>query len=231
MLHKKLKTSFIRLAATAVAFTLIFSATVYAQGSEPTSAKEFFRSIKGEWIGTCEQSTDGEQAENKYFYAKIKQIDDHTFDGQFEYYRLDKDTGNPVKAGTTSISIDIGPDGTAKSKMSGQGMMFVNKQLKQQKHELAEVFIAADGKLHGQGSGTISVANMPLGLGKNGKIKNCSSDWSLKNDTLIINQTVKAGFKAFVFSKSFDVAAKYTATRGSDVVSLMTGKLRIARRA
>lgn len=211
--------------------SLIALASVYAQPAPVSggSARDFFDNIAGEWIGACEQSTDGEPAENKYFHAVIKQTDDNTYDGQFDYYRLDQAKKTPLHIGNTKFTITIGPDGTMQNKMVGQGIMLVNEKPKNQEHEILEnLEFNGNNGIQGKGNGKIAVSGMPLGLGKNGKILNSSTNWQLKDDVITISQSVKAGFSAFVFKKTFNVVANYTAKRGTDVVSLMFGKSRIA---
>lgn len=210
-------------------------ALTFSAGATPARAQanagSFYHSITGEWIGTCAQSTDGQQAENKYFHAIVKQVSPCSYNTSFEYYRMDKDTGKPIRIGGTSVATTVSSDGTAQSKIVGSGLMFVNGSPKNQQHELTEVARAcSSNSLAGQDNGTISVSGMPLGLGKNGKIKNAQSSWEMKNGTLYIDQKLTAGFKAFFFTKSFDVELHSIAMRGSDVVSLMTGQVRLAAR-
>lgn len=193
-------------------------------------ARSFFSSIVGEWIGTCQQSTNGKQADDKYFHAVVKQVDANTFSSNFDYYRLDKNTGKPISIGTSSVSTTIGPNGVAQNRIQGKGTMMVDSKPKQQQHDFKEVLSAAPDGLHGQGSGTLSVFGMPLGLGKNGKISKAASAWSLQDGVLTINQNLQAGFRAFVFSKSFSFVACYTARRGADVASVITRPGRVSSR-
>jgi hypothetical protein len=190
--------------------------------------KSFFQGIVGEWIGTCEQSTDGEQADNKYFRAVVKQVDANSFTTNFDYYKYDEKAEAPVQIGSSSITTTIAPDGSAKNKITGKGTMLVDYKPKQQKHDLQEVISSTPSGLRGQGTGTLSVSGMPLGLGKNGKIQQANSTWTFSKGVLSIRQDIKAGFRALFINKSFYVKANYTAQRGSDVVSLMTGRTRVS---
>ena len=200
---------------------------VHAQPS-PGSAGDFFKSITGDWVGICEQSTDGEQAENKYFHANIKQAGTDTFNSEFRYYLTDA-SGKPVQIGSASMTTTIQPDGTAINKINGTGTMLVQKKPTQQKHDLTEVLVCNDtSSMSGKITGKIDVSGMPFGLGKNVKVANSTSKWALNNGTLEFQQTIKAGIKVFVFSKTFTVVANSTATRGTDVVSLMKAEARIA---
>lgn len=210
-----------------IATTLPSFATVALAAPSKDNVRAFLQSITGEWIGVCQQSTNGELAEDKYFHAMVKQVDASTFDTKFEYYRLEN--GAPLHIGTSCVTTIIGPDGTVSNKIKGQGTVLVENKPKQQQHDLLEVIkLTGDNKLEGSGSGSISVSGMPLGIGKNGKIKSSKSEWTLANNVLTIHQTIKATFKVLFFGKSFDVVAHYTATRGSDVASLMNRAIQSA---
>ena len=207
-----------------LALVLIIPTVCHAQAdrSPQENIRAFFRSVIGEWIGTCEQTTDGEPADNKYFHAVVKQVDDSTFESRFEYFRLDKSTGAPIRAGETLIVTTLEADGIAKSKITGRGTVLVNNRPKDQVHELSEALICAGiNGMEGQGSGTISVSGMPFGLGKNGKIEDSKSAWSLDGEIMTVHQLLKIGFRALFFTKHFRIAARYTASRGSDMVGLM----------
>lgn len=211
-------------AAGILGFVLIIWAGVYAQPSPSPQpdAGAFFRSITGEWVGICEQSTDGEQADNKYFYAAIEQVGPNSFAGQFSYYRYDESTGIPLHVGDANVLTTIEPDGSVTNRISGRGTMLVDNKPKQQQHELLESLTGTDsGGLTGRIRGKISVGGMPFGLGKNGSVYDGTSTWSLNGDVLTIRQSLKAGFRILFFTKSYTVEARSTASRGSDVVSLM----------
>jgi hypothetical protein len=210
-----------RIAAYALGLILLVATVGFAQNG-PSDAKSFFRNSIGNWIGTCRQSTDGKQAEDKYFHATIREADANTFTGQFDYYRLDAQTGRPLPIGQSSVTVTIAPDGTATSKISGQGIVMVEGKPKDQKHEFTEnLTCSADGKLTGKGKGSISVSGMPFGVGKGGKVKEANSVWSMNNGTLMLSQSIKVGFKALVFSKSFKMDAQYTAKHGTNVAEIM----------
>lgn len=213
----------------ALGLALVISAACWAQPSPQGDSAEFFRSVVGEWIGICEQSTDGEQADNKYFRAVIRQIDDKSFNGEFTYYRYDEATRSPLHIGDATILSTIEPDGTVRNEITGRGTMLVDERPKPQEHEIVEVLSRADdGSLTGRMDGRISVGDLPFGLGKNGRIYDGRSTWSLDDGVLTIHQSLRAGFRVLFFSKCFTVVAHSTARRGSDVVSLMTEKTRIA---
>lgn len=215
-------------AAGTLALAFIMSAAVYAQPSSTGDVREFLRDIAGEWIGVCEQTTDGERADDKYFHAVIRQVDADTFDGQFEYYRFEEGSRSPLPIGDTTVVITVDPDGAAKSEIAGRGTILVYDKPETEQHEMSEVLICAGTSgLQGEGTGKIEVSGIPFGLGKKGKIKT-KTTWSLNNDVLTIHQTLKTEFRVLFFKKGFSVVAHYTATRGSDVASLITEKAQVA---
>ena len=227
MLRNRLS-AIISLTTITLALTII-SAAAYSQPSPSQGdARAFFHSLAGEWVGTCEQTTDGESPDNKYFHAVVKQLDNNIFESRFEYYRFDPKSKTAVRAGEAVITTTVGPDGIARSKATGQGTVLVNKQPKSQKHEVNEVLgFAGNNSMQGQGSGTIKISGMPLGLGKNGKIDNATTIWTLSNEVMTVHQTLKAGFRALFFKKHFSIVAHYSARRGSDVVSLMKKNMQV----
>lgn len=184
--------------------------------------KGFLSNLVGEWVGTCEQTTDGEETDDKYFHAVVKKLDNGSYEGTFNYYRLDQSTGEPLSIGSTTVVTSVAEDGAATSDITGKGIVLVDEKPKNQEHKLSEkIMCIGDKCLESKGSGTISVSGMPLGLGKNGKVKDSISTWSMKDDVLYISQKLRVGFKALVFTKNFDVEAKYVARRGTDIASLM----------
>lgn len=181
---------------------------------------EFFKSMTGDWIGTCKQSTDGKQADDKYFHASVKQIGPNIYETKFEYYRLNSKTGEMVRAGGSTVTTTISQDGQAKSRITGNGQILVNNSPKNQKHDLMETLSFNNEGLQGNGTGTLSVSGMPMGLGKNGKVRNDKSIWSINDGILTIRQSLDVSFRAIFFSKSFSVVANYTAKRGTNVACL-----------
>lgn len=213
----------LRVAVGMLALALAIPAVAYAQtDASQGDVRTFLRSLVGEWIGTCEQTTDGDAADNKYFHAVVKQIDANTFESRFSYYRLDKITGKPICSGDSTTVSTIGEDGIARSKVAGTGTVLVNNQPKNQEHEFSEVLTCTGlGSMESEGSGTIAVSDMPFNLGKNGKIVNARSAWALNDGVMTVQQSLDAKFRALIFTKTFRIEASYTATRGSDLASLM----------
>lgn len=183
---------------------------------------EFFHSLVGDWVGTCEQSTDGVKADNKYFRASVQQLGPSEYETRFEYFKADKTTGKSVQIGESQVKTVVGPNGAATSVITGKGTVLVNNKPKPQEHELTEKQTCIDlCSLRGVGGGKVKVSNMPLGLGSKGTVRESKTDWSLKDGVLSIDQKLRVAFSVLVFSKSFTLEAHYTARRGSDVAGLM----------
>ena len=219
--------SFLRIAvlahiAAAVLVTTVLSAASAQMPASPDARPlELAQKMTGEWIGVCEQSTDGQPAENKFFHAMIRQTGPNTLEGKFSYYKADPATGEPVDIGDATAAISIEPDGTIKNNVSGTGVVLVEKKPKRETHQLAEVLTMTEaGTLSGRITGKISVDGLPFGLGKNGQVSDGSSTWTLRDDVLTINQTMTAGFRILFYKKTFTIAANSTARRGSDVAAL-----------
>jgi len=220
--------------ALVLVLALIASAIGYAQPTAPpASIGSFFRGLVGEWIGTCVQSTDGKATDNKYFHAIIKQSGPDTHETVFEYYRLNQQTGAPIKVGATTMATKVAADGTATNRITGKADVLINPTtLKPEQHDLSEVLrVSPSGGLEGRGSGSIKVSGMLLGLGKNGKVRNYHSTWSQSNGVLRISQHLAVKFKVLFFSKTFTIIADYTARPGSDIVGLMKSAKDNASRA
>ncbi len=229
MIFRKSRTiAGISIFAAALILALLITTAATAQDNSTNSIADFFRSISGQWIGTCDQSTNGEQAETKYFSATVKHDDDNTFTAKFDYFRYDTAQQSLIPIGSSDVVTTIAPDGTAKTQIIGSGVILVDEKPKNQNHELNEVLKIVDGCLTGEGTGKLSVSGMPLGLGKNGQVRKDTSAWSINNGVLTISQALNVRFKALIFSKSFDVEAKYTAIRGTDVAELVNNPIKVA---
>lgn len=212
----------------ALGFLLTSVGASRAQSNDPGS---FFKSIVGEWIGVCEQSTDGQQADNKYFHVTFKEAGPGSFVGQFNYYRVDRKTGKPLHIGDSTISTTIDSGGTVHNSIVGKGSVLINEtDSKDEEHQVSEVLTpSSQGSFSGKGEGKISVFGMPLGFGKNGKVQDATSSWAMSDGVLTINQKLKAKFKALFVGKSFSITANSTAKRGTDVFSLMGCKTEASR--
>ena len=212
----------------AIAAMMLFSIGARAQ---TCGAGDFFAKVTGEWVGVCEQTTDGERAVDKYFHASITKTGDNTFESRFEYFRADEKTGAPVRAGESMVTTTVMPDGTASSKINGKGSVMVYNSPKMQTHTLSEVARAIDAAgIRSEGKGSISVSGMPFGFGKNGKVYGSKSQWTVSKGALTIRQTLRVGFKALFIKQTFAVTADYTAKRGADVASAMAGRPRVSSR-
>lgn len=207
----------------------ILASTAFAQPAQSTRAVDFYQKVVGDWVGTYEHTTDGEQAEDIYFKYSVKQADPNSFTGQFAYYRLNA-AGDAEPAGNATIQSTVQDDGTVKNVISGDGTILIENKLKQQSYNLVETLSSSTCGLSGDIGGKVSVVGLPFGVGKNGRVTSGSSAWSLDGDVLTIKQSIKAGFKVLLFSKSYSLLANSKATRGTDVAAIMK-KPRVAERA
>ena len=210
--------------------TVVVAMPAFAQPVPSSGAVDFYQKIVGDWVGTYEHTTDGEQAEDIYFKFSVRQADPNSFNGQFAYFRLNEATGDPQPAGTATIKSTVEADGSVTNVISGEGTIMIENNLKQQTYNLVEKLCNSDcGGLSGDIGGKVSVAGLPFGVGKNGRVTSGSSAWSLDGDVLTINQSIKAGFKVLFFSKSYTLLANSKATRGTDVAAIMK-KPRVAEK-
>jgi len=220
----------VTVAVSLVVMVAVCPAAETCKSEQPAGAAEFFRGITGNWTGICNQSTNGEKADKKYFRATIRETDPATFESKFEYFRIDPATGKAVRAGDASVVTNITADGKATSRIVGKGTVLVDHKPKPLQHDLIEsLAYLSPGVLQGTTSGAAKVSGMPLGLGKNGKVREGKSSWKLSGGRLLIDQTLKVGFRALFFTKSFNVAAHYIAQRGSDIAALMSEQARVSK--
>jgi hypothetical protein len=191
--------------------------------AEPqTTTAQLYKTLAGEWVGTCEQTTDGEPTENKYFQAVIKETSPNVFTSTFTYFKSDGATDKPVQIGSTKVVSTVQPDGTVKNDIQGEGTVLVENKPKNQTHKLSEVLTAeGHSSYSGKIGGKISVDGLPFGLGKNGRVSSGTSTYALNGDVLTINQKVTATFKILIAKKSFNITMNSTAKRGTDVAALM----------
>ncbi len=213
-----------QVAAVVAVLAIAISVAGYSQPSTPPAdIAGFFHEIIGEWIGTVEQYTDGIKADTKYFHGVIKQIRPDTYETLFEYYRLNERTHAPVQVGVTSMTTMIAPEGTATNTITGKGDVFISpRNLKPEEHELSEVlYMSPTGSLEGKGSGNISVGDMALGAGRNGKVSDYTSIWALNNGVLHIAEQLRVTFRILFVAKHYDIVFDFNAKRGSDIMGLM----------
>lgn len=209
--------------------SIVMIMPVLAQPAPPPSAVDFYKQVAGDWVGTYEHSTEGEQAEDIYFKFSVKQLDSNSFSGKFTYFRLNPATGDPEPAGNAIIQSTVQPDGSVRNVTTGDGTILIENKLKQQSYNLIETLGNSECGLAGNIGGKTSVSGLPMGLGKNGQIYNGSSIWSLDGDTLTIKQSLKVAFKVLLFNKSYALLASSKATRGTDLAALMK-KSRVAEK-
>lgn len=182
---------------------------------------EFFRTIAGEWVGICKQSTDGDAADDKYFHVCIREASKSCFEARFDYYRLDG-TGAPIRIGGSNVVVTVASDCTATGRIIGNGEVLVDKKSRKQEHDLTEslTWLAHD-QLQAHGCGSLRVYGMPLGLGKLGKVRGDRSAWKFADGTLNIQQSLDIVFRALCFSKTFKIEANYSAVRGCSLSDVL----------
>ena len=222
-MHKQLSANRICRAA-AIMLAIATSVAGYANPpASPRDIADFFRETIGEWVGTVDQYTGGKKTDTKYFHAVATQTSPETYEAVFEYYRLDTKTYAPVQVGVTSMTIKITTEGTASTTMTGKGDVSLDPTTaKPEEHQLSQVLrMAPSGRLEGKGSGKISVGGTTLDAGKNGKISNYTSTWTLDNDGLRISERLRASFRLLFITKHYDIADDFKARRGSDITGLM----------
>ncbi len=177
--------------AMMLAVALITSSIGYDQSVvQPSEVRGIIHKLIGEWIGAYEQFTDGKKADTKYFHAVIKESGSDTYQTVFDYYRLDEKTGAPIKVGESTMTTVVASDGTATNNIIGKGQVLIDPRIsKPEQHDLREVLrVSPSGGMQGSGSGRISVSGMAFGMGRNGKVNDYRSDWTVQNGTLKISQ-------------------------------------------
>lgn len=209
----------------------ILSLLARTTNAQSVKAKEFLESICGDWIGTWDHTTNGEKVDSRYFHVRFKRTSDNTYNSLFTYYRLDVNSNMLVPYGETIIVSTIDPNGNITNCITGNGTVLIDDKSKPQKHQLVEVLTGSDGTTWtGYGSGKIEVDDLPLGIGKNGRVQRATSVWSLNGDTLTITETLHTQFRVLFFSKDFVIEANAKAKRGRDVASLIGKRTRIAEK-
>lgn len=207
-------------ATLALALLILCSGYVPAAASDQYSS-EFFSSFVGEWVGISDQTTDGEESEQKFFHASVTEDEPGCFTGKFSYYRYDFEKQTPIPCGEAIMTLTVQPDGTILNKVEGDGTILIQNKPKKQTHSLLEVLTPDSAKMTGRITGKIDVHGMPFGLGKNGEVYDSESEWSFEDGFLTVRQSIKTSFKVLFVSKSFHIEAFSQASRGSDVIALM----------
>jgi hypothetical protein len=212
------------IALNALGFSLITYGFGWAQpGGRPCNLGAFIHSTIGEWVGSYQESTNGQKPDNRYFKAVIRPVGPDSYEARFDYYRPDEKTGAPVKIGGSTVAIKLGPDGTATSTIAGDGQVRTDTgRMKPEQHQLCEVLcLSSDGVLQGRGEGNIQVSGLPMGLGKNGRILDYCSTWENRNGSLKMSRQFKVRFRALGIRKTYDVKAEFIARPGGNVMEIM----------
>lgn len=194
------------------------SRTVHADAS---SARSFFEGIVGDWVGACDEVV-GNDTQTRYFRVNVKQISSDAYQSHFTYYKIDGKSGKEVPDGSMLIQTTVHPDGTGINSVSGNGSVLFDCRCLKQEFTLTEALTAtSDGRLLGRGSGRNSVRGIPFGLGRNGKLLDTKTDWSVEKGSLCMRQSLKARYRSLCFSRNFLFKATYTAQKGSSLAAVM----------
>ena len=202
---------------------LLYLGVAYAQQDKPGDTNSFLHEMVGDWIGTFDQSTDQVNASTKYFHARARQTGPDSYETVFEYYKLDPETRQPVDAGRSSMATRITPDGTVTNTIAGNGDVLINvKTLRSEQHQFSEVLqMSSPDVLQGSGSGSIKVSSAQSGSGRDGKVVQYASTWSMSNGILRITQQFKVKFKVLFFARTYSITMDHTIRRGSDIMGLI----------
>lgn len=207
---------------------LLLVVITYISNMQPVDAAskadicKVFDKMTGEWVGVCDQKTDGEELDRQYFVVNVKKTGEDVYQSKFSYYIRNEKTGSPEPAGSMLIVTVLKADGRVVNRINGEGRVMFNGKPKTQKYEIIEsIILVPDGTIRSSGSGEICVDGIPFGLGKNGKLTDTKSVWRFYNGVFSICQEVNAKFKALFVSKSYKFRAEYSASKGSNISEFM----------
>ena len=214
-----------------LALTVLLLLLTNKSYAQPEHARKFLKSLCGEWIGMWDHTTNGQKADTKYFHLQITEVDENRFESVFKYYRFDTVTNTLVQYGETTVSSTVEANGSITNQIRGEGTVLVDNKQKPQTHDLTETLTEiGEGTWVGLGSGKLEVDDLPFGIGKNGKVHEVTSTWTLNNDTLTITESLSAQFRFLFFTKDFVIEAHAKAQRGNNLASLIGSQVQIAEK-
>jgi len=182
-----------------------------------TAAQQFYTRVLGHWVGTTVSRLNGADPVTGYFHLLITRVDENTFREEYTFYRLHPKTGVLERSGTQSDLSTIASDGVIHRTSQGSGTVLIDFKPKNQSFQASgEVQFTGADHLQAEVKGKIAVAGMPLGLGKNGKLK-ATASWSLAEDKLISQTHVETSFRVLFFTKRYRIETELRAQRGADV--------------
>jgi hypothetical protein len=194
--------------------------------------ERFYERILGDWVGTSVARLQGQEPATTYFHLEITRPNARTFREQFTFFRRNSKTGVLERSGSQTSEAVLEPDGQIRCTASATGTILIDFKPKKQRWQASgagqcegtDSFVA-------QVTGQISVDGMPLGLGKNGRIRKARATWTVKGPSLLGRTEVDSRFRALFLSKSFQLVSELRAERGRDIrayVARLSGAARIA---
>jgi hypothetical protein len=182
-----------------------------------TAAQEFYTRVLGHWVGTTVSRLDTAEPVTGYFHLLITRVDENTFREEYTFYRIYPTTGVLERSGTQSDLSTIASDGVIHRTSQGSGTVLIDLKPKKQSFEASgEAHFTAPDHLAVEAKGKIAVDGMPLGLGKNGKLK-ATATWSLEEEKLISQSHVETSFRVLFFGKRYRIETELRAQRGADL--------------
>ncbi|MHB1457627.1 MAG: hypothetical protein ACYC0V_12000, partial [Armatimonadota bacterium] len=186
-------------------FSLTISVSIAANtvASQNINPKDFSSRIVGDWIGICEQVVGEKKSPVQCFTLKVSQTDQNSFNSKISYYKKDESNNKFVSCGETVIDTTIAPDKSATSVIKGNGLALLGNSFKKETHQIVETFKAiGPNQLEGTGTGTMSVSGIALNMGKKGKVSKSKTTWSISDDLLKIENSMKVKFSFLCFGKT-----------------------------
>jgi hypothetical protein len=182
-----------------------------------TAAQQFYTHVLGHWVGTTVSRLDTAEPVTGYFHLLITRVDENTFREEYTFYRRHPKTGVLERSGTQSDLSTIASDGIIHRTSQGSGTVLIDFKPKNQSFQASgEAHFTGAGHLEVEAKGKIAVDGMPLGLGKNGKLK-ATASWSLADDKLISQTHVETSFRVLFFGKRYRIETQLSAQRGANV--------------
>jgi hypothetical protein len=188
-----------------------------------TAAQQFYTRVLGHWVGTTVSRLEGAEPVTGYFHVLIARVDENTFSEEYTFYRIHPKTDVLERSGTQSDLTTIASDGVIHRTSQGSGTVLIDFKPKKQSFQASgEAHFTGADHLEVEAKGKIAVDGMPLGLGKNGKLK-ATAAWALEEDKLISQTHVETSFRVLFFTKRYRIEIKLRGPRG-DNVQTITGR-------
>jgi hypothetical protein len=214
---------FAMLLAAAILLGLAGRPVVFCSAPAPDAtarlmaAQQFYTRVLGHWVGTAVSRLEGAEPVTGYFHLLITRVDENTFREEYTFYRISPTTGVLERSGTQSDLSTIESNGIIRRTSQGSGTVLIDFKPKNQSFQASgEAHFTGPDHLEVEAKGKIAVDGMPLGLGKNGKLK-ATAAWSLEEDKLICQTHVETSFRVLFFGKRYRIETQLRAQRGANV--------------